>query len=1316
MRKTTRTKTILLLLMTGALLHAGAARADNFSAGDYIIPMDSTLQPYGLGTCAETDYGIFQAYGLVYKLLARGVTVYWIINSSPNRVGSYDVNYPDIALTGTAPLVQLHANSDTRGSTGLAGLTTVNYFGGPFVINVQNPTVKSTVDNVIAAWVADPANSKVNNCAVNKHVSIHVAKANFTAPVARVLKGAPPRIAVLGAGATGVLTGYIYLAGLGASTSGIYTEVTPEQIIAGALDKVGDAYPYQVLWAPHWTGTGTYTGNTWDAANLVYPGGAGGTVDTGLGNIVALSADNTTITTDDSASFGKLKVGDIVAFLNLDEAIVFTKNVSVINSGAKTLKFTTPITEGELSKIAGPKPFYIEIDESKSTTSVLKLNAWDAAIAEGMTVDITTKAPYTNLGTRTVTVIDPGNKKVTLSSPLAAVPPDKALFWYPKSVFFGSVHMWLGTTVSDDEVVKKVTAFLSGGNGLFAECASITVFEGSPYGRYLSSRLAGTKINLGGNANFSPNGLDSKSSVLSSAINPTSPYSQIGDFPYYPTGGHTHNWKAINGNGTLEPAGTYPGSAYFDNNSRLISLRDASQSKTGGPATWYNSGWDAAVGGRMWGQTNKGYVVYLGGHSYVSGSGSNANGTYSGIEPKAGADPNSNGLGGVAGIRIVLNTLLNLKNDLVAKEYVRSSPVATADSQLFLGSFEAPGYKGHFRSYNALASSADNAYTFYDAASRFPTADQRRLYYQNPSSNTFKAFTTANLYSDFPGAFSGLDNSSKREALVNQYRGKTAQVDPTTGNYKVVSGNLVYDETWKLGPILYSTPSIVGYSSNVDGGTTRPRVAYVVDGWGVLHAFYAPYMPGITSSWTTSDFAGAVAANSSLYTLSGTLNAGGVGNVTLTGLAPGAEIYGWVTDKNELNYLKDYGTWYTKGISASPKSADLMIDVGGGVMRYRTLLAIPQGEGTNSVPILDVTNPLQPTLKYILDNTISGYGNIGHSKTFAMGRVWVNDGSTTGLRNYLFYATESTQSGSPGITLAAVDLDAKTVAWRVTMPYDNTATPNDIPGGPSIVDADGDGIIDYVFAGDSAGRVWGLYASQTGRKDGSGNTIPGGASIYGTISSSPVPLANLGTAEPVAVVPTVYKEGNRLNVVFGTGGTDWAPSKDAGGADVYYHVYSYDAAKPVSSPSLGSGAATQQWTYTLPAGEKVFAGIVKAGPYLFLGTAYGTALNKVDPTADVPMYMSQSGHMIILQATGETASITREVANLQVGKIMAAPDIRNGRIYYSVMATDDASTGNQPTQVTLRSVTGMGSANGGLIGTQGGPGNRIEVLYWNEVK
>jgi len=1334
MNRRNGTHILVAVLLLLALLAPGAAQADYFSAGDYIIPMDNTLQPYAYSssTPANNDFGIFQAYGLVYKLLDNGVTVYWIINQSPSRTGAYNANYPDITLTGSTTPVTAHSNSDPRG---FPTATTLNYYGGPFVINVQNPATKAKVDAVIATWVADPANARVNGAPSNvKHVSIHVAKASFSAPVGRVLRGTPPKIALLDPGGTvDILRGYLYIAGLGSTTNTIYDQVSPNQVANGVLDKINNEYPYTVLWAPHWTGTDYYTKDTWNSTSLNYPG-TKSLAPKSLGNIVAVSSDNLTITTDASTNFGWLIAVDNVIFYNASLVEAFQKSIAGWDATNKTINVSPALTAADKLKIGGNTKGTLPVS-SINDVHTLTLTGSDPGLVAGLAVTIYDGTGNVKLTTTATGVVVSGGKNpgtvVTLLGSLPDTKSAKTLGWTGAFAWTGSVGLAAGTLVDDDLVVLKVAQFLEGGNVLFAECASIEVFEGSPFGRFLSTRFAGVHSDPGGHANLAFNGLAPKSTMVATQLNPSSPFAQVGDFSYFNTGGHLHNWKAINSAGKIDNAATYPGSSYYSDTSRFVHLADSTQTaydKGSGPATWYNSGWDVAVAGHYRGDVSKGYVFYLGGHTYVNNKFTgNANGTFTGLYPNADADSSTDQRGGVAGIRYVLNTLLNLNYEVQPREFVRSSPVATADSQLFLGSFEYPGYKGHFRSYNALATDVSaGTYTFYDTATRFPidsatnapAADSRRLYYKAPASNTFKVFDNTNLVADYSGAFTGM-NADDKAALVNRYRGKEAQINQATGSYKKVDGSLVYDESWKLGPIHYSTPAIVGYSSNVEGGTTRPRVAYVVDGWGVLHAFFAPVIPNppattpvITAAWDNTTF-----ANNSynLSTIPGhLLNVSGAGAVTLTNVKPGEEIYGWVTDNHELNYLKDFGSWYSKGISSSPKTADLLMDVGGNVKRYRTILAIPQGEGTTDVPVLDVTDPLTPTLKYILDNTTAGtgYSHIGHSRSFAIGKVWVNDGTTTAIRNYLFYATESME-GSPGITMAAVDLDNNSVAWRVTMPYDNSSTPNNIPGGPSIVDADGDGIIDYAFAADYEGRVWEMYAATRS------STWLGGTSNFGGRNSTAIPLAKVGvgSSEPIGIVPTVYREGDRLNVVFGTGGTDWAPSVNPStGAPVYYHVYSYDANAPLSHPSISTGGATQQWVYDLPAGEKVYGNIVKAGPYLFLGTAYGTALNKTDPTADIPTSMAQSGHLIILQSTGATtdaggSTITREVANIQVGKMVAAVDIRGGKVFYTALTTGEA-----PTNIMLQNITGIGSANAALIGNQGGPGNRIEVLYWKEVQ
>jgi len=71
----------------------------------------------------------------------------------------------------------------------------------------------------------------------------------------------------------------------------------------------------------------------------------------------------------------------------------------------------------------------------------------------------------------------------------------------------------------------------------------------------------------------------------------------------------------------------------------------------------------------------------------------------------ANASCGPNGDDAMAGIRYVLNTLLNIKYQLVSREYVRAAPIVDFP-YVYQGSFEYPNYEGHFRRYTVT--NADN--------------------------------------------------------------------------------------------------------------------------------------------------------------------------------------------------------------------------------------------------------------------------------------------------------------------------------------------------------------------------------------------------------------------------------------------------------------------------------------------------------------------------------------------------------------------------------------------------------------------------------
>src|SRR5947209_16549335 len=110
---------LALAAVVGVAPRAQAAAYD-FSAGSWIIPMDTCNQPsqsfngttfsgtntastiHGTpGNCPEGALpgrdGLLKAYGLVYRLLQHNVPVYYILDGTKNQIDS-----PDLTVTSTS--------------------------------------------------------------------------------------------------------------------------------------------------------------------------------------------------------------------------------------------------------------------------------------------------------------------------------------------------------------------------------------------------------------------------------------------------------------------------------------------------------------------------------------------------------------------------------------------------------------------------------------------------------------------------------------------------------------------------------------------------------------------------------------------------------------------------------------------------------------------------------------------------------------------------------------------------------------------------------------------------------------------------------------------------------------------------------------------------------------------------------------------------------------------------------------------------------------------------------------------------------------
>jgi hypothetical protein len=189
------------------------------------------------------------------------------------------------------------------------------------------------------------------------------------------------------------------------------------------------------------------------------------------------------------------------------------------------------------------------------------------------------------------------------------------------------------TAVDGDDATMAIRDFIKSGGSLFAECAGIETFEASQYGRFL------TKYGIGENG-----GSMDSDYMYYNQTTLDSPFAQVGSFSFDPTGGHLHNWRPFQtGDSSMvnppkamafDPSATNQKSTYTQSNTGYdtavsVFTYDDPPPPTAGtvpPPALHNyvngdaayDQWHYFIGGNMDGDPSNGYVVYLGGHSYVS--------------------------------------------------------------------------------------------------------------------------------------------------------------------------------------------------------------------------------------------------------------------------------------------------------------------------------------------------------------------------------------------------------------------------------------------------------------------------------------------------------------------------------------------------------------------------------------------------------------------------------------------------------------------------------------------------------------------------
>lgn len=455
-----------------------------------------------------------------------------------------------------------------------------------------------------------------------------------------------------------------------------------------------------------------------------------------------------------------------------------------------------------------------------------------------------------------------------------------------------------------------------------------------------------------------------------------------------------------------------------------------------------------------------------------------------------------------AGMRLVLNSLLFARPTIDQQELSRSSAITSPDGRLlYVGSFREPRGPSNFK---GAADAA--AWTFPTATGHLRQFTIARLSGAVPLRSGSEDWDAAVMLPPGPsrrvltqeGAGASARFSDFSAAAASALLPQLALPSGATSSDAAALINAV--RNGRLGGVDHSTLSLVGASQTVSGAQLRPTVAYVGALDGQLHAI----------------------------------------GVSGTGVTPGVELWSFLPAE-QLPRLRDNSA----GVDASPNARDLFDDwSGAGLRSWRTYLAVASGAMGTAVHAIDVSDPLQPALRW-QRGTSSDDGGVVLGN--ARGATWGLVAGPTGLGSAVVVASGRPEAGARGLLVAALGGRDGRALWSFrgdytrSVPGGGAIVPNDMPAPPALADRARSGVEDTAYVGDYEGKIWELSA-------GLGENTGGPGPLFDV---GPTPE---GHVQPIGAPLALYRDrdNGHLVVVAVTGGADWAAPGDT------YAVYAID--------------------------------------------------------------------------------------------------------------------------------------------------------------
>ncbi|MFC4312108.1 pilus assembly protein [Steroidobacter flavus] len=417
-------------------------------------------------------------------------------------------------------------------------------------------------------------------------------------------------------------------------------------------------------------------------------------------------------------------------------------------------------------------------------------------------------------------------------------------------------------------------------------------------------------------------------------------------------------------------------------------------------------------------------------------------------------------------LRETFNEIINRSSSASAAS-VNSGAISTT-TRIYQAKFDTDGWTGTLSAFGLNNTGTVNPTAVWEASAKIPSAGDRKIYTMN-SDNTVVPFTWDTTGIDATRRLQLNSNATEAQKYLNFIRGAN------------VVG--LRQRATPLGDIVSSAPIYVGpprgrysddleahkYSTFVNSKRERMGVVYVGANDGMLHAFKADEVLEFTA-----------AGNTEKRRVDDSTNVPDAGKELFAYIPK--TVFGNLRTLTRTNYSHKYF------VDGSPNSADVHVNGG-----WRTVLVGGMNLGGQGIYALDITTPepdvgglgANSVMWEINDRTSADFADLGFTYS-QPAIVRLHDGTWgavfgNGYNNTFPDGTvSSTGNGVLYIVNIANGQLLRKFDTRQGIAQDPTGAgrPNGLAT-PTLVDQDGDRIVDFAYVGDLFGNVWKIDLSST---------------------------------------------------------------------------------------------------------------------------------------------------------------------------------------------------------------------------------------------